>query len=283
MCGADDTLVIARAALHFWEEPPVSLSCGSGTVFFSNCPLRCCYCQNAPIASGEAGEAVTVERLAQICLELEAAGAANINMVTPTHYTPQIAQAVTMAREAGLSLPIVWNTSGYETVATIESLAGIVDVYLADFKYADSGLAAELSHAPDYPDVAMNAIRAMVQQVGPCRYDAFGGEERLVRGVVVRHLLLPGHEDASEAAVSLIWRHFGHEVRLSLMNQYTPVISPQSASALAHPELLRQTSDAEYEALLDFADGLGIEEYFWQDGPAAAESFIPAFDGTGVV
>ena len=186
VCGADDSLVIARAALHFWEEPPISLSCGSGTVFFSNCPLRCCYCQNGQIARGETGKAVSIGRLADICLELEQQGAANINMVTPTHYTPHIIQAVADARARGLRMPIVWNTSGYETVETGRLLAGTADVSLTDFKYADADVARAYSHAPDYLEVALAAIREMVDQVGEPAFDTFAGEERLMRGEIGR-------------------------------------------------------------------------------------------------
>ena len=161
-CGADGRLVVARAALHFWEEPPISGSRGSGTVFFAHCPLRCVYCQNAVIAAGEAGAEVSVERLGEMCLELQEQGALNVNFVTPTHYAPEARAAVAWARERGLALPVVWNTSGYETVAAVRANAGTVDAYLADFKYADAELARRYSHAPDYPEVALAALEAMV-------------------------------------------------------------------------------------------------------------------------
>lgn len=163
VCGADDALVVARAALHFWEEPPISGSRGSGTVFFAHCPLLCCYCQNAVIAAGQVGRAVDVGRLAEMLLELEAQGALNVNFVTPTHYAPQARAAVARARGRGLALPVVWNTSGYETVAAVQANAGTVDAYLADFKYADPSLAARYSKAPDYPDVALAALDEMAR------------------------------------------------------------------------------------------------------------------------
>lgn len=183
---------MARAALHFWEEPPISGEDGSGTIFFSGCPLRCVYCQNASIALGEAARAITVERLAAIMGELEAAGALNINCVTPTHFAPQIRAAVALAREQGMALPVLWNTGGYETVEAVRGNVGFVDAYLTDFKYADAALAARYSHAADYPEVALAALQTMVEVVGAPCYDEFRGQERLVSGVVVRHLMLPG-------------------------------------------------------------------------------------------
>ena len=289
-CGADDTLVVARAALHHWEEPPISGESGSGTIFFGNCPLRCVYCQNQVIAAGEAGLAVGVEDVARMCLDLQAQGALNVNMVTPTHYAPQIRAAVAAARKAGLSLPVVWNTSGYETVQAILENVGTVDVYLADFKYMDSQLAKRYSHAADYPQVALAALEAMVEAVGKPAFDDVAGEARMTRGVVVRHLLLPGALEDSKRVVRTLWECFGDAVMLSLMNQYTPVLvaaaeggDSWAAGQLKRcPELGRRVSDTEYEQLLDYADGLGIEDYFWQQGEAAKESFIPAFDLTGV-
>lgn len=289
-CGADDALVVARAALHFWEEPPISGEAGSGTVFFSGCPLRCAYCQNEPIAAGRAGAAVSVDRLARICLELQAQGALNINFVTPTHYAPQAREAVRRARGDGLELPIVWNASGYETVEAVRANAGTVDVYLTDFKYASAGLAARYSKAPDYPEVALAALDEMAAQVGEPRYDEVGGMPRMTRGVVVRHLMLPGALNDSKRAVRLLHERYGGSVRLSLMNQYTPVLADaaragdmRAARILEScPELARRVSDDDYERLLDYADELGVQDYFWQEGGAAEESFIPPFDLTGV-
>ncbi|RDB63123.1 radical SAM protein [Gordonibacter sp. 28C] len=290
-CGADDELVVARAALHFWEEPPISGERGSGTVFFAHCPLKCRYCQNDVIAAGEAGRPVSVERLAEICLELQEQGALNVNFVTPTHYAPQARAAVSIARGRGLAIPTVWNTSGYETVAAVRANAGTVDVYLADFKYADSGLAARYSHAPDYPDAALAALDEMVRSTGPAAYDEVDGEPRLVRGTVVRHLMLPDALEDSKRVVRLVHGRYGADVRLSLMNQYTPVLADAAAAGDARaraalrrcPELARRVPDDDYERLLDYADELGVEDYFWQEGGAAEESFIPAFDGEGVL
>lgn len=289
-CGADGRLMVARAALHYWEEPPISGEDGSGTIFFSGCPLRCVYCQNASIALGEHAREITAVRLSAIMGELEAAGALNINCVTPTHYAPQIRAAITRAREEGMGLPVLWNTSGYETVGAVRANVGFVDAYLTDFKYADSRLAERYSRASDYPEAALRALAAMVEACGPCSYDEYHGQERLVRGVVVRHLMLPGALENSKAVVRLLHEHFGNDIRLSLMNQYTPVLAKEAAAGnegaaaalAARPELACAVPDSEYEELLDFADALGVEDYFWQEGGAAEESFIPSFDFTGV-
>ena len=289
-CGADGRLVVARAALHFWEEPPISGSRGSGTVFFAHCPLRCVYCQNAVIAAGEAGAEVSVERLGEMCLELQEQGALNVNFVTPTHYAPEARAAVAWARERGLALPVVWNTSGYETVAAVRANAGTVDADLADFKYADAELARRYSHAPDYPEVALAALEAMVEEAGGPTFDEVDGEQRLTGGVVVRHLMLPGALEDSKRVVRLVHERFGDAVLLSLMNQYTPVLADAAKAGDARaaatldrcPELAERVSDDEYELLLDYADELGVEDYFWQQGGAAEDSFIPAFDLSGV-
>lgn len=289
-CGADSALVVARAALHFWEEPPISGDAGSGTVFFSNCPLHCLYCQNAVIAAGQAGAAVSIDRVAQMCLELQSQGALNINCVTPTHYAPQVREAVRRARVKGLALPVVWNTSGYETVQAVRSNAGVVDVYLTDFKYASAELAQRYSNAPDYPEVAFAALDEMVAQCGGFAYDEVGGRERMTRGVIVRHLMLPDALEDSKRVVRLLHERYGRAVRLSLMNQYTPVLADAAAKgdvwalrALERcPEMARRVSNEDYERLLDYADDLGVQDYFWQEGGAAEESFIPPFDLTGV-
>ena len=280
VCGASARVRIARAALHFWEEPCISGESGSGTVFFSYCPLRCVYCQNRDIAIGDAGTEVSVRRLARIYLELAAQGARNVNRVTPTHYAPAVVESVALARTAGLELPVVYNTSGYETVEAIGLLAGTVDVYLTDFKYADAQTARRYSNAPDYPEVALAALDAMVAQVGhPVFEEASDGDEppRILRGVVVRHLLLPGHLEESKRVVRLLYERYGDTVLLSLMNQYTPLRHFER-----YPELNETVPAGDYESLLDYADELGIEDYYWQEGGADSESFIPPFDQTGV-
>ena len=280
VCGAGADVVVARAALHFWEEPPLSGEAGSGAVFFAHCPLRCVYCQNAAIAAGKAGTAIGAERLADICLELQGQGALNVNFVTPTHYSTAIMRAVAQARERGLAIPVVWNTSGYERACAVRALADTVDVWLADFKYADPQLAKRYSNAPDYPEVALDAI-AQMASLGALTFDEVGGQPRMTKGVIVRHLVLPGALEQSKRALEMLYSRFGDSVLYSIMNQYTPVMP---ASALDRfPELGSRVPDAEYDELLDFADALGMQDYFWQEGPAAEESFIPAWDNTGVL
>lgn len=258
VCGATDGLRVARAALHFWEEPPISGDAGSGTVFFSNCPLHCVYCQNASIANGACGADISTHRLAKIFIELQDKGALNVNLVTATHYAPHAIEALRLARAAGLSVPVVWNTSGYETVRTIEAVASCVDTFLTDIRYADPATARAYSHAPDYPAVARAALAAMA------RTDA---------DVIVRILALPGHLDEAKENVRFVHKTYGSRVKLSMMSQYTP-----PAACPGHPELERKVSAEEYESLLDYADGIGCDDYFWQDGDAAEESFIPDFD-----
>lgn len=290
VCGAGSAMVVARAALHFWEEPVISGQRGSGTVFFGGCPLRCLYCQNAVIAQGRAGKEVSVRDVASMALDLERQGALNLNFVTPTHVAPLVRQAVRLARKEGCSLPVVWNTSGYETVESLRCNRGTVDVYLTDFKYASSALAKRYSFAPDYPEIALAALDAMVQEAGEPVFDEVDGFPRMVGGVIVRHLLLPGALDDSMVVVRMLHERYGRSVLVSLMNQYTPVLADRAASGdgraakllCDHPELACRVTAEEYERLLDYADSLGMEDYFWQDGETAQESFIPAFDLTGV-
>lgn len=275
ICGADARLKVARAALHFWEEPCISGTVGSGTVFFSYCPLHCVYCQNAEISGGQAGAEVSTGRLADIFLELQGQGAANINLVTPTHYIPHIIEALARATERGLALPIVYNCSGYEGVEALRRLDGLVDIYLTDFKYMDVSLARRYSRAADYPLAAKRALREMVRQAGEAEFD---GKGLMRRGVIVRHLLLPGCLEDSRAVVRYLYETYGNKIWLSLMSQYTPVCKERLPE-----ELRRHVRTEEYDALVDFAVGLGIENGFLQEGEAAGESFIPPFDLTGVL
>lgn len=276
---------LARAALHFWEEPPISGEAGSGTVFFTGCPLRCVYCQNKSIARGEVGREVSIERLARIFLEQQERGALNVNLVTPTHFMPQIRDALDLARSRDfsrmpLSLPIVYNTSGYELPEAIAALDGYVDVFLTDFKYASADLAGRYSSAPDYPDIASRALDAMFELVGPLRYARNEkGEECLTRGVIVRHLLLPGQLDDSKRVMELLaGKPYRDDIIVSIMNQFTPATD----IVQDYPELSRTVSDEEYDELIDYALDLGIVNSFMQKGGAASESFIPAFDYEGV-
>lgn len=272
---AGTQIYVSRAALHMWEEPCISGERGSGTVFFCGCPLRCVYCQNYEIARAQSGIQISEARLAEIFLELQEKGAANINLVTPTHYTPQIIRAVRRAKEKGLWLPIVYNCSGYEKTETLRMLAGIVDIYLTDFKYMDAEAAKRYSNAPDYPRVAKLALAEMVRQQGSAR---FGEDGMMKHGVIVRHLLLPQHLKNAKAVVRYVYETYGDQVYLSLMNQYTPL--PQVRD---FPEINRKVTKREYERLIAYAVELGVENGFIQEGETSKESFIPAFDGEGIL
>ncbi|MCR5678423.1 MAG: radical SAM protein [Agathobacter sp.] len=277
-CGMTDELRIARAALHFWEEPCISGTNGSGAVFFSGCSLRCIYCQNHEIANGNRGIAVSDERLSDIFLELQEQGAHNINLVTPGHYIPQIKEALLRAKEFGLSVPIVYNTGSYENPEALKTLEGLVDIYLPDFKYMDSKLAQAYSKAPDYPAVAQAAIAEMVRQTGPCRFEAEPGESLMTRGTMVRHLVLPGALDNSKQVLEYLYRTHGDRIYISLMNQYTPLNRIE-----AYPQLNRKVTEEEFEEVFSYLCDLGIENGYVQEGETAEESFIPSFDGEGVI
>lgn len=278
VCGATDTLRLARAALHFWEEPPISGEAGSGTVFFSGCPLKCVYCQNHEISTGNFGIDVSPERLAQIMLELQDQGALNINFVTATHYAHLLPEAIASARARGLAIPIVYNTSGYERVEAVRELDDLVDIWLTDFKYADAGLGRALSHVPDYPSVARGALVEMARQLERHGGGAARADGTWTRGIIVRHLVLPGHAEDSCRVLDLIWDAVG-DVPISVMNQYTP----NAAMRAAGGELARAVTREEYECVLDHADDLGFTQMFWQEGGAVDESFTPPFDTTGVL
>lgn len=278
VCGATDTLRLARAALHFWEEPPISGEEGSGTVFFSGCPLKCVYCQNHEISTGNFGIDVSPERLAQIMLELQDQGALNINLVTATHYAHLLPEAIAAARARGLVVPIVYNTSGYERVEAVRELDDLVDIWLTDFKYADARLGRALSHVSDYPSVAQSALIEMARQLERHGGGAARADGTWTRGIIVRHLVLPGHAEDSCRVLDLIWDAVG-DVPISVMNQYTP----NAAMRAAGGELARAVTREEYECVLDHADDLGFTQMFWQEGGAVDESFTPPFDTTGVL
>lgn len=277
-CGADGALKIARAALHLWEEPSISGETGSGTVFFSGCPLKCVYCQNHEISTGGFGIEIPPGRLVEIMLELEAQGAANINLVTATHFAHLLPAAVADARRRGLTVPIVYNTSGYERVAAVRELGGIVDVWLTDFKYADAALGRRLSNVPDYPSRARRALAQMAAEVDRRGGVAFDDDGMMRRGIIVRHLVLPGHADDSCRVLDVIWETAG-DVPVSVMNQYTPNAAVRAAGG----DLARAVTDEEYERVLDHADALGFTTMYWQEGGAVDESFTPAFDTAGVL
>lgn len=278
LCGATSTLRVARSALHFWEEPPISGEAGSGAIFFSGCPLRCVFCQNHEISHEGFGLEVSVSRLAEMMLELQAQGALNINLVTPLHFAPQVREALAMARGAGLSLPIVCNTSGYERPEVVDAMSDVVDIWLTDFKYASPELAGRLSAVRDYPQVAATALEHMVAALRSQGGELVAEDGAMKRGIIVRHLVLPGHADDSCAVLDKVWAIGGNEVDVSVMNQYTPNDWCRKRGGL----LARSVTNEEYECVLDHADDLGFERMWWQQGGTVSESFVPAFDATGV-
>lgn len=268
-CGAGQTVRIARTMLHRWEEPCLVGAHGAGAVFFSHCTLRCIYCQNAAISHEGDGSDVTEEELARLFLSLARQGAATLDLVTPTHYTPQILRALSLARKNGLTLPVVWNTSGYETVENVSRIAGAADIFLPDLKYAAEESGRLYSAAPDYVAAAQAAVTAMVKQLGPVQFSADG---QLLRGVLVRHLVLPGHRRESIALVRWLWENFGDRVQLSLMRQYTPLFR-----AAEFPPLHRQLTTFEYESVVDAARALGMTRVYVQGAEAVGAQYVPDF------
>ena len=270
-CGMPSDIYIARAALHYWEEPIISGKNGSGTIFFSGCSLRCVYCQNSEISRGISGLSISVERLSEIMLNLQSSGAHNINFVTPTHYAPSIVVATEIARRNGLIIPTVYNTGSYDTFETIKMLNGTIDIYLPDLKYYREETARKFSSASDYCMVSALSIDEMVSQQPKCIIN----NGLLIKGVVVRILLLPGHLAEAKLALKYLYSKYGDSIYISLMSQYTP---PGGMC----PPLNRRVTRSEYSELVRYAEKLGVCNAFVQDGSAASESFIPPFDNSGV-
>lgn len=269
VCSVGNTIRIGRIAPHMWEEPCISGQKGSGTVFFAGCNLKCVYCQNEKLSRARAGREYSVEDVAAEMLKLQEIGVHNINLVTPTHYIPQIVQVLRLAKERGLSLPIVYNTSGYEKVESLRCLEGLVDVYMPDLKYLSSDLAEKYSKAKDYPQVVTEAIKEMYRQVGKPEFD---DEGMLKRGVLIRHLVLPGYTEESKAVIKYIYETYQDNVYISIMNQYTPYGDLEN-----FPELQRSLTEEEYEEVVDYAIELGVDNGFIQEGGTDSESFIPEF------
>ena len=274
VCGVSSEIKVARAALHYWEEPCISGKRGSGAVFFSGCSLHCVFCQNREISDGKAGKVISKERLSDIFIELADKGANNINLVTPGQYIPDIVWAVNDAKSRGMKLPIIYNTSGYENVTELKLLEGIVDVYLPDFKYMDSTLSARYSMAKDYPSVAKQALSEMVRQQPDVVIDDATG--LIQKGVIVRQLLLPGHVNDAKAVLKYLYDTYHDHVYISMMSQFTPIALKN------YPEINRTVTKREYERLVNYALEIGITNAFIQEGDVAKDSFIPAFDCEGV-
>ena len=273
-CGMTSEVMAARAALHFWEEPCISGTEGSGAVFFSGCTLRCVFCQNHEIAAGAVGKPVTEERLSRILLELQEKGANNINLVTATQFLPTVIPALQHAKKMGLTIPIVYNTGGYEKVETLRLLEELVDIWLPDCKYRSAELAARYSRAADYPETVKTALAEMVRQTGAPLFDRRG---MMKKGVIVRHLVLPGCVSDSKDVLEYLWDTFGNQIYVSIMSQYTPL--PHVA---AYPEINRKVTDEEYEEIVDYARFLGMSQVYIQEGGCVGESFIPPFDYEGI-
>lgn len=269
-CKVEATLKVSRVALHMWEEPCISGIEGSGTIFFSGCNMGCVYCQNIAISTGKRGKEVSVDELADMMLDLMGQGANNINLVTPSHYVPSIVPAIKLAKSKGMNLPIVYNTSAYEKVETLKLLDGLIDIYLPDFKYLDSESGKKYSYTPDYPEVAKKAIAEMVRQVPKVEFDEKG---IMQKGVIVRHLLLPGHLREAKHIVGYLHETYGAQIYISLMSQYTPMSDFEK-----YPNLNEKVKKRNYDKLIDYAVSIGVEQAFIQEGDVASESFIPEFD-----
>ena len=274
VCGVSSEIKVARAALHYWEEPCISGKRGSGAVFFSGCSLHCVFCQNREISDGKEGKLISKERLSDIFMELADKGANNINLVTPGQYIPDIVWAVNDAKSRGMKLPIIYNTSGYENVTELKLLEGIVDVYLPDFKYMDSTLSARYSRAKDYPSVAKQALSEMIRQQPDVVIDDATG--LIQKGVIVRQLLLPGHVNDAKAVLKYLYDTYHDHIYISMMSQFTPIALKD------YPEINRTVTKREYERLVNYALEIGITNAFIQEGDVAKDSFIPAFDCEGV-
>lgn len=296
-CRVGSDVVIARASLHMWEEPCISGENGSGTVFFTGCPLSCVYCQNRSISGGDNGVVLSVDELADVFLKLQDMGAHNINLVTPTHFVPQIVSALGNAKGRDLRIPIVYNTSGYERVPTLKYLDGLVDIYLPDCKYFSPNISAKYSAAPDYFSCTAQALAEMYRQVGPPQFQSFNmiqnsntvnaqtgngkinddySESELPlmsRGMIVRHMILPGYVEDSKAVLRYLFETYGDNIFISIMSQYTPL-----ENVVDYPEINRRVTQEEYDSVVDYAVDLGITNAFVQDGEAATESFIPDFE-----
>ena len=260
-CGVTAEIMVARAALHMWEEPCISGKEGSGAVFFSGCSLGCVFCQNRAISRGQSGKMITVERLAEIFLDLQRQKANNINLVTAGHFLVQVREALILAKNQGLTIPVVYNSSGYEKAEMLQLLDGLVDIYLPDFKYMESDLAGKYSHAKDYPEIAREALAEMVRQAGTPEFDDRG---MMKKGVIVRHLLLPGHVRNSRKVLEYLYETYKDQIYISLMNQYTPI-----PAVMEDPQLSRKVTDREYDRLLDHAISLGVTNCFLQEGETA--------------
>lgn len=273
ICGASNKLKVSHYSLHHWEEPVISGENGSGTVFFSHCNLKCLFCQNKKISTLGYGKEINETRLKKIFLELQDKGAHNINLVTPTHFVPQIADVLKKIKGKSLEIPVVYNTSSYENISTLKMVDGLVDVYLADLKYFDNELGKNYSNCDNYFEVASKAINEMYRQVG----EIVIKDNLMVKGVIVRILLLPGHKEDAKNIIKYLYDTYKDNVYISIMNQYTPV-----TKTLKYPNLNWTVTEGEYNDVINYACDLGITKAFIQDGETCLESFIPDFDCSNI-
>ncbi|CUP65713.1 radical SAM domain-containing protein [Clostridium baratii] len=274
-CNSTDKVKASKAYLHMWEEPPISLDTGSGTVFFSNCNFRCVFCQNHEISQENKGVFISNLELSNIFLNLQAKGANNINLVTPTHYVPQIIEALKIAKSNGLTIPILYNTNGYDSLDTIKALDGYIDVYLPDFKYYDDKYAIKYSKAPEYRENVINILKEMYKQVGKNKFDEKG---RMTKGLIIRHLMLPGLLFDSKKVIDTIYSLFGDNVYISIMNQYTPMFN-----AFKYKELSKPLNPKLYDSLIDYAASIGVKNAFIQESGSNTDEFVPSFDLEGIL
>lgn len=273
-CKATDKIKIARASLHMWEEPPISGTVGSGTVFFSHCNLKCVFCQNHEISQESFGKEVSIQRLSDIFLELQEKNAANINLVTPTHYVPQILESIEIAKSKGLSIPILYNTNSYDSIETIKLLNGYIDVYLPDFKYFNDKYSVKYSSAPKYEENIIPVLKEMYNQVGPVQ---FNKEGFITKGIIIRHLMLPGLLFDSKKVLDEIYSTFQDDVYISIMNQYTPMYN-----ACNYPEINKFLNPNHYDSLINYASSIGITNGFIQDSGTNSTSYVPNFNFEGI-
>ncbi|AYD41303.1 radical SAM protein [Clostridium fermenticellae] len=273
-CKSLNSVRVARVSLHYWEEPCISGENGSGTVFFSNCNLKCVFCQNYEISSNGIGKEISVKRLSEIFLEQQKRGALNINLVSPTHYVPQIIKALDIAKSKGLSIPIVYNTNSYENLETIRALNGYIDIYLPDLKYFSNRYSLKYSNADNYFYYASNAIKEMFSQVGETVFNEKG---IIKKGIIVRHLMMPGLLFDSKKIIDYLYKTYGDSIYISIMNQFTPTYNTKN-----FPEINKKLNSKHYDALIDYCISIGIKNAFIQEEGTCSESFIPQFDLRGI-
>ncbi|MBC2398339.1 radical SAM protein [Clostridium tetanomorphum] len=273
-CKSGKNILIALASLHHWEEPCISGTNGSGTIFFSNCNLNCVFCQNHQISQESVGKEISIEKLSQIFLTQQNKGAHNINLVTPSHYVPQIIDALKIAKKTGLKIPIVYNTNSYENLSTIKALNGYIDVYLPDLKYYNNTYSEKYSGVKNYFQYASKAIEEMVKQVGSPKFNKDG---IMTKGVIIRHMMLPGLLFDSKKIIDYIYTTFKDSVYISIMNQYTPL-----NKSINYPEINKPVNPKHYDTFIDYCLSLGIKNAFIQEEGTVKESFIPKFDLKGI-